>query len=79
MCFCAVRVADVAMQPKRRASEAPKEKVSICGYTDDSNPYGDSKLTEKFVWGKKVEWKYPCTSVSLTIRVEGGALIGSPG
>ncbi|CAD7922302.1 unnamed protein product [Amoebophrya sp. A25] len=24
-------------------------------YTNESNPFGDSKLTEKFVWGKKME------------------------
>jgi hypothetical protein len=31
-----------------------KDKIkSICGYTNDDNPFGDSELTKKFVWKKK--------------------------
>lgn len=26
-----------------------------CRYTNDINPFGDSNLTEQFVWGKKKE------------------------
>ena len=25
------------------------------GYTDAENPFGDAKVTERFVWGKKIE------------------------
>ena len=25
------------------------------GYTDQDNPFGDSKVNERFVWGKKIE------------------------
>ena len=25
------------------------------GYTDEDNPFGDANLTERFVWGKKIE------------------------
>eukprot|EP00271_Cylindrocystis_brebissonii_P011736 TRINITY_DN29655_c0_g1_i1.p1 TRINITY_DN29655_c0_g1~~TRINITY_DN29655_c0_g1_i1.p1 ORF type:complete len:632 (-),score=192.19 TRINITY_DN29655_c0_g1_i1:362-2257(-) len=28
---------------------------SVAGYTNDSNPFGDTSLTEKFVWRKKIE------------------------
>ncbi|KAJ0961018.1 hypothetical protein J5N97_001015, partial [Dioscorea zingiberensis] len=28
---------------------------AIFGYSNDSNPFGDSNLTEKFVWRKKIE------------------------
>jgi hypothetical protein len=31
-----------------------KDKIkSICGYTNEDNPFGDSELTKKFVWKKK--------------------------
>lgn len=25
------------------------------GYTDAENPFGDAKVSERFVWGKKIE------------------------
>ena len=35
-------------------SHRKKDKIkSICGYTNDDNPFGDSELTKKFVWKKK--------------------------
>lgn len=37
-----------------RHFEKKKDKIkSICGYTNDDNPFGDSELTKKFVWKKK--------------------------
>ena len=37
-----------------RHVEKKKDKIkSICGYTNDDNPFGDSELTKKFVWKKK--------------------------
>lgn len=32
-----------------------KHKVTGIDYTDNDNPFGDSNLTERFVWGKKIE------------------------
>ena len=36
-------------QAKRQADE------TVAGYTNDSNPFGDAQLSEKFVWKKKVQ------------------------
>jgi hypothetical protein len=39
-----------------RPHEKKRDKIkSICGYTNDDNPFGDSELTKKFVWKKKEE------------------------
>jgi hypothetical protein len=39
-----------------RTVDKKKDKIkSICGYTNDDNPFGDSELTKKFVWKKKEE------------------------
>ncbi|KAL7675778.1 hypothetical protein ACOME3_002042 [Neoechinorhynchus agilis] len=35
--------------------EAMKWAVEHLGYTDQDNPYGDPKLSQKFVWHKKME------------------------
>ncbi|CAM9158107.1 unnamed protein product [Ascophyllum nodosum] len=52
---------------QRRAAESAEEKAerkrkakmdhtaAHFGYTNDINPFGDSNLTERFVWGKKTE------------------------
>eukprot|EP00903_Cladosiphon_okamuranus_P015664 g14466.t1 len=52
---------------QRRAAESEQEKAerkrkakmdgtaAHFGYTNDVNPFGDSNLTEQFVWGKKKE------------------------
>eukprot|EP00904_Undaria_pinnatifida_P005010 jgi/Undpi1/1639/HiC_scaffold_11.g05029.m1 len=52
---------------QRRAAESAKDKAdrkmkakqdgtaAHFGYTNDINPFGDSNLTEQFVWGKKKE------------------------
>ncbi|XP_027147862.1 cactin-like isoform X2 [Coffea eugenioides] len=41
---------------KRAAKVAKKLKAqNISGYGNDSNPFGDSNLNERFVWRKKIE------------------------
>jgi hypothetical protein len=37
------------------AQHLKKHKVTGIDYTDNDNPFGDSNLTERFVWGKKIE------------------------
>lgn len=32
-------------------------KTDVVGYTDEDNPFGDNKLSQRFVWGKKIEEK----------------------
>ena len=46
-----------AAQAKRRALEERRGQhvMSLFGYTNADNPFGDSQLTEQFVWGKKAE------------------------
>ncbi|KAK0579013.1 hypothetical protein LWI29_019686 [Acer saccharum] len=34
---------------------ANKLKTRVLGYSNDSNPFGDSNLKERFVWRKKIE------------------------
>ncbi|KAJ6746766.1 hypothetical protein OIU74_029269, partial [Salix koriyanagi] len=42
---------------QRKAMKAAKKlkTQSMSGYSNDSNPFGDSNLNEKFVWRKKIE------------------------
>ncbi|PRW50888.1 cactin isoform A [Chlorella sorokiniana] len=40
---------------KKVAQHLKKHKVTGVGYTDTDNPFGDTNLTERFVWGKKIE------------------------
>ena len=42
------------MQAKKVASHLKKHSGGH-GYTDQDNPFGDSNVTERFVWGKKLE------------------------
>ncbi|KAK7826633.1 splicing factor Cactin [Quercus suber] len=43
-------------QAKKQMRVAKKLKTqTVSGYSNDSNPFGDSNLTEKFVWKKKIE------------------------
>eukprot|EP01027_Heterolobosea_sp_BB2_P003496 GEZU01005295.1.p1 GENE.GEZU01005295.1~~GEZU01005295.1.p1 ORF type:complete len:608 (+),score=213.77 GEZU01005295.1:57-1880(+) len=41
-------------EAKKKEKKEKKEK-SIFGYTNDNNPFGDSNLTEAFVWKAKVD------------------------
>ena len=42
------------LQAKKVASHLKKHSGGH-GYTDQDNPFGDSNVTERFVWGKKLE------------------------
>lgn len=45
----------------RKAAKRAKQLASVFGYTNDSNPFGDSNLHQQFVWHKKekVQGKNP--------------------
>ena len=40
---------------KKKAEKQAKKVAKLLGYTNDTNPFGDSNLLQPFVWGKKVE------------------------
>ena len=42
------------MQAKKVASHLKKHSGGH-GYTNQDNPFGDSNVSERFVWGKKLE------------------------
>eukprot|EP00951_Prasinocladus_malaysianus_P000534 scaffold3966_cov27-Prasinocladus_malaysianus.AAC.1 len=44
-----------AVTAKKLAKQIRKEGNTVAGYTDEENPFGDTSLTEKFVWNKKLE------------------------
>jgi len=41
------------LEKKKRKREVEEAAKTICGYTDDNNRFGDSNLTQSFVWAKK--------------------------
>ncbi|GMJ02942.1 CACTIN [Hibiscus trionum] len=47
----------MAKKAQKKAMRAAKKlkSQSVSGYSNDSNPFGDSNLNEKFVWRKKIE------------------------
>ncbi|KAF8111718.1 hypothetical protein N665_0073s0074 [Sinapis alba] len=47
----------LARKAQKKALRAAKKlkTQSVSGYSNDSNPFGDSNLTETFVWRKKIE------------------------
>ncbi|OMO84052.1 hypothetical protein COLO4_22264 [Corchorus olitorius] len=47
----------MAKKAQKKAMRAAKKlkAQSVSGYSNDSNPFGDSNLNEKFVWRKKIE------------------------
>ncbi|XP_010243025.1 PREDICTED: cactin [Nelumbo nucifera] len=47
----------LAKKAQRKALRVAKKLKSqtVSGYSNDSNPFGDSNLNEKFVWRKKIE------------------------
>ncbi|OIV89123.1 hypothetical protein TanjilG_26951 [Lupinus angustifolius] len=47
----------VAKKAQRKALKAAKKLKThtVSGYSNDSNPFGDSNLNERFVWRKKIE------------------------
>jgi len=40
---------------KKVAKQLKKDGGSVAGYTDEENPFGDTNLSGKFVWNKKLE------------------------
>lgn len=49
------RVQKVAENRAKHLAKELRGKGGIAGYTDSDNPFGDSNLTERFVWGKKIQ------------------------
>ncbi|XP_027349520.1 cactin-like [Abrus precatorius] len=47
----------MAQKAQRKATKVAKKLKTntVSGYSNDSNPFGDSNLNEKFVWRKKIE------------------------
>lgn len=47
----------LAKKAQKKAIKVAKKlkSQSVSGYSNDSNPFGDSNLNEKFVWRKKIE------------------------
>lgn len=47
----------MAKKAQRKAMKVAKmlKTNTVSGYSNDSNPFGDSNLNEKFVWRKKIE------------------------
>ncbi|KDP29219.1 hypothetical protein JCGZ_16608 [Jatropha curcas] len=47
----------LAKKAQRKAMKVAKKlkAQSVSGYSNDSNPFGDNHLSEKFVWRKKIE------------------------
>ncbi|GER41938.1 cactin [Striga asiatica] len=47
----------MAKKAQKKALKAAKKlkAQTVSGYSNDSNPFGDSNLNEKFVWRKKIE------------------------
>jgi len=43
------------LQAKKLERHLVKHQLGGFGYTNDDNPFGDTSLTERFVWGKKIE------------------------
>lgn len=40
---------------KRKLQKKSEKMLATFGYSNDTNPFGDSNLSQPFVWGKKVE------------------------
>ncbi|XP_009625323.1 splicing factor Cactin [Nicotiana tomentosiformis] len=47
----------MAKKAQKKAMKVAKKlkQQTVSGYSNDSNPFGDSNLNEKFVWRKKIE------------------------
>lgn len=54
-CFHVTVLALAHLQAKKVAQHLKKHKVTGTGYSNEDNPFGDTNLTERFVWGKKIE------------------------
>ncbi|VFQ86709.1 unnamed protein product [Cuscuta campestris] len=47
-------MAKKAKRKLRKAAEKLKAKHKLSGYSNDSNPFGDSNLNDAFIWEKKI-------------------------
>ncbi|XP_074312010.1 splicing factor Cactin [Silene latifolia] len=47
----------LAKKAQKKAMRVAKKlkTTTVSGYSNDSNPFGDANLNEKFVWGKKIQ------------------------
>lgn len=52
----AKRIAKELQAKEGRVAHDENDGMAV-GYTDEDNPFGDRKLSERFVWGKKIEKK----------------------
>jgi hypothetical protein len=43
------------MQAKKVTKHLQKHATTGHGYVDTENPFNDANLSERFVWGKKIE------------------------
>ena len=48
-------VDDNWLQAKKVEKHLKKHRLNGIEYDDEDNPFGDTKLSERFVWGKKIE------------------------
>ena len=44
-----------AKRAQRKVKDSGDKVAAALGYSNDSNPFGDSNLSEQFVWGKKYQ------------------------
>ena len=49
---------------------AKKSKTRMSGYSNDSNPFGDSNLNERFIWRKKIERDFNQVGDMFSIKAE---------
>ena len=55
-----MKMMETAEEKQRRRAEKKARKMAkrkadetVAGYTNDSNPFGDTQLSERFVWKKR--------------------------
>ena len=46
---------DAQRRANKKAAKRAEKVAKMLGYTNDTNPFGDSNLLQPFVWGKKVD------------------------
>ena len=45
----------ITPQAKKVAKHLQKHSTGGAGYSNEDNPFGDANLSDRFVWGKKIE------------------------
>ena len=43
------------LEKKAKKVERRKADETVAGYQNESNPFGDQQLSQKFVWNKKIQ------------------------